>query len=62
MKVIIEPTPNGNRYIGKLFIDDEEFATVIDQRPGCCMRGLMNQVMQKYGKPTEPLTVTIDGW
>ena len=60
MQIIIEPV--GNRFSGKLYIDDELIAEVIDQRPGCCARSLMNQLLFKKGRPTQPLVVTISDW
>lgn len=61
MKIVIEPIP-GQRYKGTLFIEDEEVEITLQQRPGCCVRTLMNKMMLMYGKPTEEVVVTIDGW
>jgi hypothetical protein len=60
MQIIIEPV--GNRFSGKLYIDEELVADVIDQRPGCCARSLMNQLLLKRGKPTSQIVVDISGW
>jgi hypothetical protein len=61
MKIVIEPVA-GSRFMGKLYIEDECVDTVIDIRPGCCTRILMNRLLDKYGKPDGEIILTIDGW
>jgi hypothetical protein len=61
VKIVIEPVP-GQRYKGTLFIEEEEVETTIQPRPGCCTRTLMNKLMLMYGKPSEEVTIQIDGW
>lgn len=61
MQIIIEPAP-GNRYKGTLYIDDDLIETTLQPRAGCCARTLMNKLMLLYGKPTETITVNIEGW
>lgn len=60
VRIIIEPV--GNRFSGKLYIDDELISEVIDQRPGCCTRSLMNQLLFKKGRPTQPLIIDFSEW
>lgn len=61
MRIVIEPSL-GSRYKGTLYIDDKEVEHTVQQRPGCCARTLMNKLMFMYGKPTEPITLEIEGW
>lgn len=61
MQIKIEPAP-GQRYKGTLFIDGTLIETVIDKRPGCCARTLMNKIMYLHGKPTEEITIEIENW
>lgn len=60
MKIIVDP--HGHGYMGKLYIDDELIDAHSDNRPGCCVRALMNTLLFKYGGPDSTITVTIDGW
>lgn len=60
MKIIVEP--DGFNYVGYLYINDEKIATHKDIRPGCCVRALMNQILLKFGKPTNTINVDITGW
>jgi hypothetical protein len=61
MHIVIEPV-QGNRYRGVLFIDGEQVETTIQSRPGCCARNLLNKLMFLHGKPTEEITLEIEGW
>lgn len=61
MEIIIEPAP-GFRFKGELWMNGELIETVLDKRPGCCTRTLMNKLMLMYGKPDDKITVTIEGW
>lgn len=61
MQIIIEPAP-ASRYNATLFIDGEAVDFVNDKRPGCCVRSLMNKMLLEYGKPSETITIDIDGW
>lgn len=61
MQIIIEPAP-GNRYNGTLVVDGEVLHFVNDKRPGCCVRTLMNKMLLEFGKPSEKITIDIDGW
>lgn len=61
VEIKIEPAP-GSRYKGELYIDGNLIETVLDKRPGCCTRSLMNRLMFMYGKPETEITVTIEGW
>lgn len=60
MQIVIEPV--GNRFSGKLYINDELIAEVIDQRPGCCTRSLMNKLLLHIGRPNQPVVLNISGW
>lgn len=61
MQIIIEPVP-GHRFKGTLILNDEIIETTFQTRPGCCARTLMNKLMLLYGKPTEEITLEIEGW
>jgi hypothetical protein len=61
MQIIIEPAP-GNRYNGTLIIDGQVIGFVNDKRPGCCARTLMNKLLLEFGKPSEQITIDINGW
>jgi hypothetical protein len=61
MQIVVEPAP-GQRYKGSLFLDDELVETTLQSRPGCCVRTLMNKLMLLHGKPTETITLDIEGW
>jgi hypothetical protein len=61
MQIVVEPAP-GQRYKGSLFIDDELIEMTLQSRPGCCVRTLMNKIMLLHGKPTEKITLDIEGW
>jgi hypothetical protein len=60
MKIVVEK--DGFNYVAFLYIDDEKIATYRDSRPGCCVRGVMNELLYKYGKPEGTLTINVDGW
>jgi len=60
VQIIIEPV--GNRFSGKLYVNNELLAEVIDQRPGCCTRSLMNKLLLHCGRPNGPVTIDISGW
>ena len=52
----------GSRFMGKLYIDGECVDTALDVRPGCCVRILLNRVLDKYGRPDGEITLDIEGW
>lgn len=60
MQIVIEPV--GSRFSGKLYVNNELIAEVIDQRPGCCARSLMNKLLLNYGRPTGQITMDITNW
>jgi hypothetical protein len=61
MRIVVEPALP-SRYKGTLYINEEEIDHTFQPRPGCCVRTLMNKLMLMYGKPTEPITLEIEGW
>lgn len=61
MQIVIEPV-QGNRFRGVLFVDGQQVETTIQNRPGCCARNLLNKLMFLHGKPTEKITLEIEGW
>ena len=61
MQIIVEPAP-GQRYNATLYIDGEAVDFANDKGAGCCVRTLMNRMLLTYGKPSEKITIDIDGW
>ena len=53
----------GGKYYGELSIDSEKIAQTVDNRVGCVVRTLINQMQLKYGKPTaESILIDIQDW
>lgn len=61
MEISIEKLPDG-RFIGILFIDNEEYYKTIEKRPGCCARTIMNYLSMQYGAPSKTIKLNIEGW
>mgnify|MGYP003632838320 CR=1 FL=1 len=61
MKIVVKELEK-KRFSATLFINDEQYASSVEPRPGCAVRTVMNQVQLEFGAPTEEMTITIDGW
>jgi hypothetical protein len=61
MKIIVKELAK-RRFSATLYINDEQYASSVEPRPGCAVRTVMNTVQLEYGAPDSELTITIDGW
>ena len=61
MRIVVRELER-KRFSATLLVDDEQYASSVEPRPGCAVRTVMNQVQLEFGAPTEEITITIDGW
>jgi len=61
LKIKIVRDESNNRYIGKLFVDNEEINKARAPRPGCVARDLINYFALQYGMPEE-VDLEIEEW
>ena len=61
MKIVVKELAK-KRFSATLFIDEEQFASSVETRPGCAIRTVLNMLQLEHGAPSGDLEIDISDW